>query len=377
LYGRKKKPEFDAYCALNGESAISAYQHLLFVCSTGALHLAFRAATKQKVSIFIPTNNVPMVSENVLRASFHNDVMSGVQHNHKHSSCYSIVSFFRLAYQGSPQLLYDLIFGFKHSLVVQSKHSTLGAETLNGDGIGVGWYHQGRENPILYRSVEPAWHDKNLKEISDFVIAPTVFAHIRAASPGVSVVQQSNCHPFRHENWLWMHNGVIRGFGSMKRDLLYRIDPELFSSIQGSTDSEAFFYLALTFGLQEDPPTAVAKAVGFIKRVSLKHGVENPVQMTVAVTDGKRMWAFRYSSEGNSRSLYYSSEKSHILQLYPVAEFPEVATKLDSFDDDSRLIVSEPLGDLPGVWNKVPESTCVFVDGGKITLMPFEPLVAE
>ncbi len=35
--------------------------------------------------------------------------------------------------------------------------------------------------------------------------------------------------------------------------------------IEGTTDSEVFFYLALTFGLEDDPPTAVARAVGFIE----------------------------------------------------------------------------------------------------------------
>ena len=33
-----------------------------------------------------------------------------------------------------------------------------------------------------------------------------------------------------------------------------------------------------------------------------------PVQMTVATTDGESVWAFRYSSEGKSRSLFYSTD---------------------------------------------------------------------
>jgi glutamine amidotransferase len=288
----------------------------------------------------------------------------------------------------------------KHNLIVQSKHSTMGAEALNGDGFGIGWYpnndynnhknhdpdpNDGTENttgptppstPFLFRSVEPAWHDKNLKELSGFVVSPTVFAHIRAASPAVGHVQQTNCHPFRYQHYLWMHNGVIRGFAKMKRELLFRIDPDLFPCIEGSTDSEAFFYLALTFGLREDPPTAVAKAVGYIQRLAIKHDVENPVQMTVAFTDGKRMWAFRYSSEGNSRTLFYSSDRDMLLKLYPPEQFPQLAAKLDRFERDSRFIVSEPLGDLPGVWNRVPESTCVMVDGPEIVLTPFEPIAA-
>jgi glutamine amidotransferase len=37
------------------------------------------------------------------------------------------------------------------------------------------------------------------------------------------------------------------------------------------------------------------------------------------------------------------------------------------------LIVSEPLGDLVGVWNEVPESTCTIVQEGRDELRPFEP----
>ena len=208
--------------------------------------------------------------------------------------------------------LNDLLFNFKHSLVIQSLHSTEGAEATNGDGFGVGWYTN-EQKPLLFRSVEPAWHDRNLKEISQAIDAHTVLAHVRAASPAVGSVQQTNCHPFRHQNWIWVHNGVIRGFKKIKRDLILRIDPELFPCIEGSTDSETFFYLALTFGLMNDPPTAVAKAVGFMTKLAKECGVEHPVQMTVATTDGKRLWAFRYSSEGNSRTLYYSSDKNRFV----------------------------------------------------------------
>lgn len=171
-----------------------------------------------------------------------------------------------------------------------------------------------------------------------------------------------------------MHNGVIRGFAKMKRDILFRIEPDLFPHIEGSTDSEAFFYLALTYGLEDDPPTAVAKAVGYLQRLAIKYDVNNPVQMTVAITDGKRMWAFRYSSEGDSRTMFYSSDKEMLLKLYPPDQFPQLAGMLERYERDSRFIVSEPLGDLPGVWNRVPESTCVTVDGPDITLKPFEPI---
>jgi hypothetical protein len=50
-----------------------------------------------------------------------------------------------------------------------------------------------------------------------------------------------------------MHNGLIRDFATVKRDLAFAVDPSLYPEIEGSTDSEVFFYVALTFGLQDDP----------------------------------------------------------------------------------------------------------------------------
>jgi glutamine amidotransferase len=269
-----------------------------------------------------------------------------------------------LAYSGSPVSLENLIYRPKHSLIDQSLHSQLGAETTNGDGFGVGWYGVGEE-PGVFHSVEPAWNDRNLRDIAGHIVSPLVFAHIRASTG--SPVQLTNCHPFRHGRWLWMHNGAIRGFTEVKRDLLFAVDPSLFLSIEGSTDSELFFYLALTFGLEDDPPAAVEKAVGLIEQVGSEHGVEYPIQMTVATSDGTNLWAFRYSSERESRSLFYSTDVPTIRRLHPDLEFLGVVS------DESRLIVSEPLRDLRGVWNECPESSYGLVQPGQDELRPFRP----
>src|SRR4051812_15913764 len=166
-----------------------------------------------------------------------------------------------LAYSGAPVRIEELLYKPRNSLVVQSLHSQLGVEPTNGDGFGVGWYGD-RETPGLFRSIEPAWNDRNLREVAGHVRSGMVLAHVRASTG--TPVQQTNCHPFRHGRWLWAHNGAIAGFRSVQRDLALAVAPELFPDIEGSTDSELFFHLALTFGLAQDPPTAVARAVGLI-----------------------------------------------------------------------------------------------------------------
>jgi predicted glutamine amidotransferase len=273
-----------------------------------------------------------------------------------------------IAYTGSPLLIEDILYAPENSLIVQSLHAQLGVEPTNGDGFGVGWY--GDESlPGQFRSIEPAWNDRNLREVAGHVRSRLVLAHVRASTG--TPVQQTNCHPFRHGRWLWVHNGAIAGFRAAKRELTLAVDPELFPDVEGSTDSELFFFLALTFGLEEDPPTAVARAVGLIEEVGRRHGQQFPLQMTVATTDGETLWAFRYSSEGRSRSLFHSADISTLRAQYP--DNPV----LHRLSDDARMVVSEPLGGLRGAWREVPESTCLVVRNGREEQHPFAPTVLE
>ncbi|MCX0247590.1 class II glutamine amidotransferase, partial [Streptomyces drozdowiczii] len=258
-----------------------------------------------------------------------------------------------------------LLYKPEHSLIDQSLHSTMGVETTNGDGFGVGWYGPEQETPAIIRDTGPAWNNRNLREIASHIRSPLFFAHVRASTG--TAIQQTNCHPFRHGRWMWMHNGAIADFHRLRRDLSLALDPALFSALEGSTDSEVMFYLALTFGLDQDVPGAVARMAGLIERVGRDEGVEHPLQMTVAVSDGERLWSFRYSSLGKSRSLFYSSRAETVRALHPDLDF------LRGVSDSTRLVVSEPLGGLPGVWKEVPESSYGVVQPGEDEFRPFAP----
>jgi glutamine amidotransferase len=164
-----------------------------------------------------------------------------------------------------------------------------------------------------------------------------------------------------------MHNGAVRGYETVMRELRFAVDPSLYGSIEGTTDSETMFYLALTFGLEDDPPGAVERMVGFVEETGARNGIEHPIQMTVATSNGDKLWAFRYSSEHDSRSLFYSTRLDELRVLYPeLGAFGELS-------DESRVVLSEPLGDLPGVWNAVPESSWGVVQEGQDEIHPFTP----
>ena len=162
-----------------------------------------------------------------------------------------------------------------------------------------------------------------------------------------------------------MHNGFIDGFTAIKRDLVLAVDESLYPEIKGQADTEVLFYLALSFGLEDDPPGAVARAIGFVEATGRQRGITYPFQGTIATSDGEGLWAFRYPSEGTSRSLFFSRDVRAVRQLYPDREI------LFELSDDARLVVSEPIGDLPGAWIEMPEASYGVVSQGDDQLRPF------
>ncbi|UCG75125.1 MAG: class II glutamine amidotransferase [Gemmatimonadota bacterium] len=266
-----------------------------------------------------------------------------------------------LGYSGAPLYLDELLFKPKRSLIQQSLQAR-GGSTTNGDGFGIGWYGE-KEEPGLFKALRPAWNDANLRSIAAQVRSPLFLAHVRAATG--SAIQRTNCHPFQHGRWLFVHNGEIRGFRDIRRDLVLSVDPALFPEIEGTTDTEVMLHLALTLGLETEPVAAMERMVGLVEEIGGRHGVEHPISMTVGITDGDRIFAFRYSSERASFTLYHSVSMQALRELDPGA---------DKFSDDARLVVSEPLTELSSEWIEIPESSALVVEAGEVELQGFTPI---
>src|SRR5262245_50997331 len=175
-----------------------------------------------------------------------------------------------MGYSGTCSLLEDMLFKPQHSLIDQSMSSRSAETPTNGDGFGIGWYgYKGKAG--LYHSIRPAWNDFNLRDLAAQIETPHFLAHVRATSQ--ATIQETNCHPFRYRNWLFVHNGEVFEIEKLRRDLLFAVAPELFTNILGTTDSELMFHLALTFGLETDPLGALARMAGFIEQTGRKHCV--------------------------------------------------------------------------------------------------------
>jgi glutamine amidotransferase len=267
-----------------------------------------------------------------------------------------------VAYAGNPIPLEAFLFTAEHNLIDQSMNSRSGTHPTNGDGFGVGWYGP-RPYPGLFRSLRPAWNDFNLRDLASQIDSRLFLAHVRASTH--ATVQETNCHPFRHGHWLFVHNGEIRDFEKLRRDLLLQVDPELFSAIQGTTDSEVMFYLALTFGLDADVPGALAKMVALVEQTARNRGVADPLRMTLGLTDGESIWAARYASDGDAPSLYHSRDVQDIAEV-----LPDVAAAVGKH---ARAIVSEPIGGVAEIWAEVPQGAVLRARDGRIEIRPFGP----
>ena len=228
----------------------------------------------------------------------------------------------------------------------------LGATTTNGDGFGLGWYGE-RGFPGLYRDVMPAWHDANLRSIAEQVRSRLFLAHVRA-STGTSTSRE-NCHPFRFENALFMHNGQIGGYERIRREIENLIPRDAYRHRHGTTDSEAFFLLAIGNGLLEDPPGALARTVAQVRGVMDAERVSEPFRMTAAFADGSSLCALRVSTDDKPPSLFFAEGGEVEVEAGEVRMRP---------GRGSILVMSEPLDAHDEAWREVPPGHVLESRGG-------------
>ncbi len=247
-----------------------------------------------------------------------------------------------LAYQGEPILMETLVAAPCHSLIHQSLHASESKTETNGDGFGLGWYGE-RPAPGLYRELRPAWSDENLRSIAGQVRSGLFFAHVRAATG--TATTRANCHPFVQGRWMFMHNGQVGGWPSVRRRVEAMIPDALYEHRTGTTDSEAIFLAAFARGLERDPIGAMRATLAEVQALMAASGVDEPLRFTAALTDGESVWGYRWSTDARPPTLYYK----------PMSE--------------GLLLVSEPIDEGAG-WLEVPR-------GGTLVARPGEAVRVE
>jgi len=241
-----------------------------------------------------------------------------------------------IAYRGDTIPLEHYVTSPAHSLIEQSIRALESTAATNGDGFGLGWYGEHPE-PGLYREVRPAWSDENLRYLCRHIRSHLFFGHVRAAT--ATPTTRANCHPFVCGRWMFMHNGYVGNWARVRRKVESLIPDEQYGSRVGTTDSEAVFLAIVGAGAERDPVAATLRTLTTLTEIGRQH--KDPLRFTSALTDGKNLYAFRYSANDSANTLYYRAAGGDL------------------------LLASEPLDNKREEWTAVPPQHMLVALAGK------------
>ncbi|MEN9281714.1 MAG: hypothetical protein RL594_649 [Bacteroidota bacterium] len=271
-----------------------------------------------------------------------------------------------IAYIGPSILADDLLYKPKFSLVTaQTMNAGEMSVSVNGDGFGIGFYAPELDNePCVFRSIKPAWSDNNLKNLAKKIHSPCMFAHVRAASPGLAV-EELNSHPFACGKLMFMHNGVVGGFKQIRRKLLRMLNDTAYDAIQGSTDSEHLFGLLLNrisdpYGhvTCEELTSAMMGMFADLNTLLMDADVRQHSYLNLAVTNGTCLITVRYTTNPNVQpaSLYYMHGREYRC-------VGDNCTMEQAYGKPSAIVVaSEPFTARRADWMKVERNAMMVID---------------
>ena len=279
-----------------------------------------------------------------------------------------------LAYLGSPITISSLLYQPYHSLIKQSREAQESKVMVNGDGFGISWYIDQKNEPGLFKTLNPAWNEPNLYELCQTTLSHCVSAHVRAGTVGR--ISRVNSHPFRYQNLSMMHNGSIKGFTDIKRSIRNILCDETYNWIEGQTDSEHFFALFVNYMMKfnfdlhnptvNDMLIAFEACIATITDLLDQHSEHQLISLNTIITSGKQLLATRYANDPNEmRTLYYltgnhykcANEGHTILthdKTHPDAESMIIIASERISDQNQEWIAIKPNHALKVQLNKAP-----------------------
>ncbi|MDD0854039.1 class II glutamine amidotransferase [Halobacteriovorax sp. GB3] len=268
------------------------------------------------------------------------------------------------------------LFGFRSVIQSQVHESLVRADNAlelqsnkHPDGWGVAYFVGGA--PHIIKSEKTAVDDAIFKKISGIVSSQTVLAHIRNATLGQ--VNILNTHPFQFGNWVFAHNGNIKGFADKKEEIMSRILPHLRRFILGNTDSEVVFYFILSHlsgkvnlydkdcnidVLAESVKESVQALIKIIGPYSeIDDAGNTETYLTFILTNGQTMLAHH-----GGKNLFYSTYKNRCGDRDTCPSFaPECEAPTETGYVNHLIFSSEPLsGD--NIWHPLSPGEIIGVD---------------
>ncbi|KAF1850795.1 N-terminal nucleophile aminohydrolase [Cucurbitaria berberidis CBS 394.84] len=266
---------------------------------------------------------------------------------------------------------------------------------LNMDGLGVAWYtkanssyikHVAGPRPALYKSQSPPINDFNFKSLCENTETHCVFAHIRASSG--SVVTQVNSHPFVFGRHVFMHNGVVSNFSSIRREMTDLMSFDAYCNVIGSTDSEHAAALYMTNLTNHGAKVTWEKAYSLdamftalrktvLQILQLQHdklgaAANTPNSLNFCTTDGTSLLAIRFRNHATQQppSLYWSEFAGRTLNT----KFPGHPDSKDMVNEEAMwgeaetmgkhtIVASEPTTFDEKEWHLISRNCALLVDG--------------
>jgi len=282
---------------------------------------------------------------------------------------------------------------------------------FNVDGFGMAWYTPTASlfssdmpnssttspslHPALYKTIQPPLHDWNFRSICRNTSSKVVFAHIRAAT--ATAITPVNNHPFIFGRHTVMHNGYISDFTKISRQMCNLMSDDCYESVSGSTDTEHFaalYVTYLTFGdgkagwEKQYTPKEMMKALQHTVNtvIDLQEKAlgdkAQPNDLNVSTTDGTQLVAIRFRNHPTEQppSLYYSTKAGVTLnRKYP--DHPDGgkdgkteghnprAHKKKEEHGSHVIVASEPTTYKDKDWTLIEKNMVILVEGeGKVTI---------
>jgi len=296
--------------------------------------------------------------------------------------------------------------------------------SLNADGFGLGWFTPQEVEPCVFTGIGPAWNNRNLHNLASKIESSLIFAHVRAAGPGMGACSCSS-HPFEMGRYLFMHNGQVSEFGKIRRLLLGQICSKAFdfAIANGCSDSSVAFAVFIDLVMREDPTARKQLASArvhalFCEMIRLicgaceSEGVSGASLLNFVVSDGATLVATRFvhvptradahtKETAKATSLYFASGSSFepeealsgISELErgangssdqdqnqgccasPCAQQEKYRVRRKDVIDRMVIVASEPLTESRADWVSIPSNHTLLVSPEKSVLLA--PLVCE
>jgi glutamine amidotransferase len=260
-----------------------------------------------------------------------------------------------------------------HRSLIHAENALQYQSEMHPDGWGVAYYLE--DCPHLVKSIETAVDDTLFQKVSGVVSSKTVLAHLRKTTIGENSIL--NTHPFQHGKWVFGHNGNIKNFGKLRRDLENLISEELKSYLLGSTDSEVIFYIVLTELNKHLPSSsssisskilirAVEDSIKNITKIIGAHSTEDsdpPSEtfLSFILTNGSSMVAYN-----GGKTIHYSTHKDTCPDKSECAFYNSTCENRPSNFEGSQkinhlILSSEPIKGA-NLWNTMPPGEIIGVD---------------